>query len=84
MENPDKVKGNISKLVREAGKDYLLKVDISYPNDSHNLHNDLLLMCEKMKINRDLKAGSQSIQQEEVHDPYHGSGSSSQTGVGLG
>ena len=61
MENPDKVKGNISKLVREAGKDYLLKVDISYQNDLHNLHNNLLPMCEKMKINGGLKAGSQSV-----------------------
>ena len=51
VKNPDKLKGNISKLSREAGKGYLLEVDMSYPNNLHNLHNNLPFMCEKRKIN---------------------------------
>ena len=30
---------------------YLLEVDISYPKELHDLHNDLPFMCTKMKIN---------------------------------
>ena len=51
VKNPDKLEGNISELAKEAGKGYLLEVDESYPNDLHNLHNDLPFMCEKRKIN---------------------------------
>ena len=28
---------------------YLLEVEVKYPKELHNLHNDLLFMCEKMK-----------------------------------
>ena len=31
---------------------YLLEVDVRYPKDLHNLHNDLPFMCENMKMNR--------------------------------
>ena len=31
---------------------YLLEVDVSYPKELHDLHNDLPFMCTKMKINR--------------------------------
>ena len=51
VENPNKLKGNISKLTKEAGKAYLLEVDISYPDDLHDLRNNLPFMCEKKKIN---------------------------------
>ena len=36
-----------------AEKDYgcLLEVDVSYPKELHDLHNDLPFMCTKMKIN---------------------------------
>ena len=30
---------------------YLLEVDVRYSKELHDLHNDLLFMCEKMKIN---------------------------------
>ena len=52
VENLDKLKGNTSKLANEAGKGYLLEVDISCPNNLHNLHNDVLFMCDKVKVNR--------------------------------
>ena len=51
MENSDDLKGDISKLAKEARKGYLLEVDISYPDDLHDLHNDLSFMCQKRKIN---------------------------------
>ena len=47
VENPDELKGHISKLAKKSGKVYLLEVDMLYHG---NLHNDLPFMCEKMKI----------------------------------
>ena len=40
----------ISNFVKND-KGYLLEVDVSYPRDLHNPHNDLPFMCERMKIN---------------------------------
>ena len=34
-----------------SNKGYLLEVDISYPRDLQDSHNDLPFMCERMKIN---------------------------------
>ena len=45
--NPNK----ISELATRTDKGYLLEVDVSYPKELHNPHNDLPLMCERMKIN---------------------------------
>ena len=42
----------IGRLVKSDNKGYLLEVDVKYPKELHNLHNDLLFMCEKMKINK--------------------------------
>ena len=44
---PDK----ISKLAKRKSKGYLLEVDICYPKELHDSHNDLPFMCERMKIN---------------------------------
>ena len=41
----------ISELVTRTDKGYLLKVDVSYPRELHNSHNDLPFMCERMIIN---------------------------------
>ena len=30
---------------------YLLEVDVNYPKELHDYHNDLPFMCEKIKIN---------------------------------
>ena len=30
----------------------MLEVDVKYPKELHDLHNDLPFMCEKMKINK--------------------------------
>ena len=41
----------ISELVTRTDKGYLLEVDVSYPKELHNPHNDLPFMCERMEIN---------------------------------
>ena len=45
--NPNK----ISELATRTDKGYLLEVDVSYPKELHNSHNDLPFMCERMEIN---------------------------------
>ena len=39
----------------ESDKAYFLKVDIQYPEKVHELHNDLLFLSERMKIEKDEK-----------------------------
>ena len=41
---------NIFELVKVKGKGYLLKVDVSYPEELHDHHNDLPFMCEKIRV----------------------------------
>ena len=41
----------ISELATRTDKGYILEVDVSYPKDLHNPHNDLPFMCERMEIN---------------------------------
>ena len=41
---------DISRLAKIKDKGYLLEVDVSYPRDLHDLHNDLPFMCERLKI----------------------------------
>ena len=41
----------IPELATRTDKGYLLEVDVSYPKELHNPHNDLPFMCERMEIN---------------------------------
>ena len=41
----------ISESATRTDKGYILEVDVSYPKDLHNSHNDLPFMCERMEIN---------------------------------
>ena len=41
----------ISELATRTDKGYVLEVDVSYPKDLHDSHNDLPFMCERMKLN---------------------------------
>ena len=40
------------EIAEHSDKGYLLEVDVKYPKELHNLHNDLLFMCERMEINK--------------------------------
>ena len=41
----------ISELATRTDKGYVLEVNVSYPKELHNSHNDLPFMCERMEIN---------------------------------
>ena len=45
--HPDEV----SELANYSEKGYLLEVDITYPRELHDYHNDLPFMCGRMAIN---------------------------------
>ena len=44
-------RNEISELETRTDKGYVLEVDVSYPKELHNSHNDLPFMCERMEIN---------------------------------
>ena len=41
----------IDELVSHKDRGYLLEVDVAYPKELHDYHNDLPFMCGRMKIN---------------------------------
>ena len=45
--HPDEV----SKLAKLSDRGYLLEVDVAYPKELHDYHNDLPFMCGRMTIN---------------------------------
>ena len=48
------LKRTIDLMVRNSnsrGVGYVLEVDVKYPRELHNLHNDLPFMCEKIRVN---------------------------------
>ena len=47
----DMNQNGISELATRTDKGYLLEVDVNYPKDLHDLHNELPFMCEKLEIN---------------------------------
>ena len=46
--NPKKL---VDMLLAEKNYGYLLEVDVKYPKELHDLHNDIPFMCTKMKVN---------------------------------
>ena len=40
----------ISELATRTDKGYILEIDVSYPAELHNPHNNLPFMCERMEI----------------------------------
>ena len=48
------LKRTIDMMVRNSnncGIGYVLEVDVKYPRELHDLHNDLPFMCEKIRVN---------------------------------
>ena len=48
------LKKTIDMMVRNSnnrGVGYVLEVDVKYPRELHDLHNDLPIMCEKIRVN---------------------------------
>ena len=41
----------VDMILREKNYGYLPEVDVKYPRELHDLHNDIPFMCSKMKIN---------------------------------
>ena len=41
----------ISELATRTDKGYILEVEVSYPKELHNSHNELPFICERMEIN---------------------------------
>ena len=41
----------VEELVEKRDHGYLLEVDVAYPRELHDSHNDLPFMCDRMKIN---------------------------------
>ena len=41
----------VDMLSAEKNHGYLLEVDVNYPKELHDLHNDTPFMCSKMKVN---------------------------------
>ena len=44
-------KSLVEMFANEKNYGYLLEVDVSYPKELHDLHNDIPFMCTKMKVN---------------------------------
>ena len=42
---------DVSKLINYREKGYLLEVDIAYPRELRDYHNEVPFMCERMKTN---------------------------------
>ena len=40
----------VNMLSNKENYDYLLEVDVKYPKELHDLHNDIPFMCSKMKV----------------------------------
>ena len=45
----------IDKLFKKAKREYLLEVDVMYPKELHENHNELPFLVEKIKIRREEK-----------------------------
>ena len=41
----------IGELANHSDRGYLLEVDVAYPKELHNYHNNLSFMCGRMTIN---------------------------------
>ena len=63
----------INELANRSDREYLLEVDMSYPRELHDYHNDLSFMCGRMCINGVEKlVPNLYSQQEEICNSHWG------------
>ena len=56
VENASQFDGYFMKSYNEnSGEGYFLKVDVHYPEELHELHNDLPFLPERIKIEKKMK-----------------------------
>ena len=60
----------IEELVNRNDKGYLLEVDIAYPRELHDYHNDLPFYAWKNEHHWSGEISSQSILQEAIRNPH--------------
>ena len=73
----------ISELANKKDKGYLLEVDVFYPKELHDDHNELPFMCERMKINGVEKL-VKPILQEKVRDTHQSIATGIRSWIGIG
>ena len=71
----------IARLAKHGSKGYLLEVDVKYPEELHDSHNELPFMCEKMKINGIEKLVPNLYDKKEICDSHKSIRPSPQTGI---
>ena len=47
-------KVNLAACTEDRKKGMILKLDLEYPNELHELHNDIPLAAEKMKVTKEM------------------------------
>ena len=71
----------IGEIAAHTDIGYLLEVDVGYPGELHDSHNDLPFMCERMKINGVEKLVPNLRNKKKLCDPHSSFGSSPQTWI---
>ena len=57
---------DLSKVSENSSLGYILEVDLKYPNELHDLHNDYPLAPQKLEINQDMLSNYSS----DIADEY--------------
>ena len=67
------LKRTIDMMVRNSnrGVGYVLEVDVKYPRELHDLHNDLPIMCEKIRVKGPAVAGASPSGVEKLVPNLH-------------
>ena len=50
VKNIDKIKQKLMQIKKDSPSGYILEVDLEYPQELHDIHNDYPLAPEKIKI----------------------------------